>query len=98
MDPNAPNRLVTDMCYMLVNSHRMFLILTGLEAEELCEASDMEKQKATNAANNIISILTYYKKHTDRLLCGKRCTIASTTHLSSSLNISLGRIKQSFVL
>nr|AML77796.1 putative LOV domain-containing protein [Ruscus sp. BC-2016] len=83
---------------MLVNSHRLFLILIGLEAEELCEASDLEKQKASNAAKIIISILTYYRKHTNRLLSGKRCILASTAPLSSSLNISLGRIKQSFVL
>nr|AML78699.1 putative LOV domain-containing protein [Peliosanthes teta] len=70
----------------------------GLEAEELREASDLEKQKASNAAKNIISILTYYRKHTNRLFCGKRCCIASTAPLSSSLNISLGRIQQSFVL
>nr|AML78639.1 putative LOV domain-containing protein [Drimia altissima] len=70
----------------------------GLEAEELCEASDREKQKATNAAKNILSILKYYRKHTDRALCGKRCSFASIAPLSSYLNISLGRIKQSFVL
>nr|AML79411.1 putative LOV domain-containing protein [Yucca brevifolia] len=70
----------------------------GLEAEELCEASDLEKQKATCAAKNILSILNYYRKHTDRALCGKRCSLATVAPLSSYLNISLGRIKQSFVL
>nr|AML77691.1 putative LOV domain-containing protein [Squilla maritima] len=70
----------------------------GLEAEELQEANDLEKQKAANAAKNILSILKYYRNHTDRVLCGKRCSIASIPSLSSSLNISLGRIKQSFVL
>nr|AML78249.1 putative LOV domain-containing protein [Chlorogalum pomeridianum] len=70
----------------------------GLEAEELREASDFERQKATNAAKNILSILKYYRKHRDRLLCGKSCSLASVVPLNSSLNISLGRIKQSFVL
>nr|AML77452.1 putative LOV domain-containing protein [Brodiaea sierrae] len=70
----------------------------GLEAEELCQASELEKQKADNAAANILSILKYYRNHTDRALCGKRCSLTSITPLCSSLNISLGRIKQSFVL
>nr|AML77913.1 putative LOV domain-containing protein [Lomandra longifolia] len=70
----------------------------GLEAEELREASDLEKQKATNAAKNILSILNYYRKHTDRAFCRKRYGLPSIAPLNSSLNISLGRIKQSFVL
>nr|AML78289.1 putative LOV domain-containing protein [Agapanthus africanus] len=70
----------------------------GLEAEESREASDLEKQKASNAAKNILSILNYYRKHKDSVLCGKRSSLESISPLNSSLNISLGRIKQSFVL
>ncbi|KAJ6843999.1 protein TWIN LOV 1 [Iris pallida] len=70
----------------------------GLEAEESRVATDVEKQKATNAAKTILSILTYYRKHTDRLIRGKRSCSASIMPLNSSLNICLGRIKQSFVL
>nr|AML76486.1 putative LOV domain-containing protein [Hemerocallis sp. BC-2016] len=62
------------------------------------EASDWEKQKASNAAKSILSILNYYRKHAPKMLCGKRCSSASIASLGSSLNISLGRIKQSFVL
>lgn len=70
----------------------------GLEAEESRVATEGEKQKATNAAKTILSILTYYRKHTDRYIHGKRSSSASIMPLNSSLNISLGRIKQSFVL
>ncbi|ONK80875.1 uncharacterized protein A4U43_C01F22730 [Asparagus officinalis] len=70
----------------------------GLEAEDSREACDLEKQKATDAAKNIISILNYYRKHTNGALYGRRCSSASIAPLCSSLNISLGRIKQSFVL
>nr|AML77530.1 putative LOV domain-containing protein [Hemerocallis sp. BC-2016] len=69
-----------------------------MEAEEMHEASDWEKQKASNAAKSILSILNYYRKHAPKMLCGKRCSSASIASLGSSLNISLGRIKQSFVL
>ncbi|XP_010242348.1 PREDICTED: protein TWIN LOV 1 isoform X2 [Nelumbo nucifera] len=70
----------------------------GLEAEEFCEASELEKRKAATAINNILSVLTHYSQLTSRLVCGKRCTLAGTGPLGSALNISLGRIKQSFVL
>ncbi|GLT36984.1 hypothetical protein SLA2020_113280 [Shorea laevis] len=72
--------------------------VTGLDAEEPCEASDLEKQKATTAIKNILSVLTHYSVVTGRLVCGKRCAISGVGFISSSLNISLGRIKQSFVL
>nr|AML77426.1 putative LOV domain-containing protein [Narcissus viridiflorus] len=70
----------------------------GLEAEELHDASDLEKQKATSSAKSILSILNYYRKHTNRVRCWKTCSSASIAPLTSSLKISLGRIKQSFVL
>nr|AML77731.1 putative LOV domain-containing protein [Cyanella orchidiformis] len=70
----------------------------GLEVEESREASDWEKHKATNAAKSILSILTYYRKHTKGVAAGKRGGSAGIAPLTSSLNISLGRIKQSFVL
>nr|DAD34789.1 TPA_asm: hypothetical protein HUJ06_005429 [Nelumbo nucifera] len=76
----------------------VWMILTGLEAEELCEASDLEKRKAATAINNILSVLTHYSELTGRLVSGKRCNSSGMVPLSSSLNISLGRIKQSFVL
>ncbi|MQL91643.1 hypothetical protein Taro_024257 [Colocasia esculenta] len=70
----------------------------GLEAEESCEASDMEKQKAVDAANSVLSTLTHYSELTGRIVCRTRCTSVGVAPLASSLNISLGRIKQSFVL
>ncbi|KAI3931359.1 hypothetical protein MKX01_040276 [Papaver californicum] len=69
-----------------------------LEAEESCEASDSEKRKALTAINNIMSVLTHYSELTGRLVCGKRSNSAVMCSLTSTLNISLGRIKQSFVL
>nr|AML76976.1 putative LOV domain-containing protein [Eschscholzia californica] len=70
-----------------------------LEAEETCEANDTEKRKAASAIGSIISLLTHYSELTGKLVCGKRCSNSSMMGpLSSSLNISLGRIKQSFVL
>nr|AML77066.1 putative LOV domain-containing protein [Phlox sp. BC-2016] len=71
---------------------------TELEVHEPCEASEIEKQKAAAAANSILSLLTHYSELTGRLVCGKRCCAAGRSLLSSSLVISLGRIKQSFVL
>nr|AML77807.1 putative LOV domain-containing protein [Sisyrinchium angustifolium] len=70
----------------------------GLEDENSQLASDREKQKATNAAKTILSILNYYRKHTDKSVHGKRSCQGSMIPLNTSLNISLGRIKQSFVL
>lgn len=69
-----------------------------MEIEESCEASDVEKTRAATAINNILSVLTHYSELTGRLVCGKRCSLSGVGLLSSSLNISLGRIKQSFVL
>ncbi|KAJ4960683.1 hypothetical protein NE237_020593 [Protea cynaroides] len=70
----------------------------GLEVEESCEASDLEKQKAATSINNILSVLTHYSELTGKLVCGKRCNLSGTNLLGSSLIISLGRIKHSFVL
>uniref|UniRef100_A0A5B6ZDD2 LOV domain-containing protein n=1 Tax=Davidia involucrata TaxID=16924 RepID=A0A5B6ZDD2_DAVIN len=69
-----------------------------LEVDEPCEASDLEKRKASTTVDNIMSVLTHYSEVTGRLVCGKRCCSPGTGLLGSSLNISLGRIKQSFVL
>ena len=74
------------------------MIASGLEAEELCEASDVERQKAAAAVNNILSALTHYSELTGKVVCGERCSSMGIAPLSSSLIISLGRIKQSFVL
>ncbi|CAN6675986.1 unnamed protein product [Malus baccata var. baccata] len=70
----------------------------GFNIEESCEASDVEKTRAATAINNILSVLTHYSELTGRLVCGKRCNLCGVGLLSSALNISLGRIKQSFVL
>ncbi|KAF8390266.1 hypothetical protein HHK36_024791 [Tetracentron sinense] len=70
----------------------------GLDIEESCVASDLEKQKAETAIDSILSVLTHHSGLTGRLVCGKRCSLAGKGLLGSSLNISLGRIKQSFVL
>ncbi|XP_059655920.1 protein TWIN LOV 1 isoform X2 [Cornus florida] len=69
-----------------------------LEVDEPCKASDLEKRKAVTAINNIFSVLTHYSEVTGRLVCGNRCCLSGMGPLCSSLNISLGRIKQSFVL
>ncbi|GAV82689.1 PAS_9 domain-containing protein [Cephalotus follicularis] len=70
----------------------------GFEIEEQCQASDLEKRRAMNAINNILSVLTHYSELTGRLVCAKRCCVPVAGFVNSSLNISLGRIKQSFVL
>lgn len=70
----------------------------GLEVEEPCEATEAEKRRAATAIDNILSVLTRYSELTGGLVCGKRCSLTGTGCLSSSLIISLGRIKQSFVL
>uniref|UniRef100_O64511-3 Isoform 3 of Protein TWIN LOV 1 n=1 Tax=Arabidopsis thaliana TaxID=3702 RepID=O64511-3 len=70
----------------------------GLEDWEQCEASESEKLKATEAINNVLSILVHYSELSGRLVCGKRYCLRGVDCLSSSLVISLGRIKQSFVL
>ncbi|KAE8667621.1 Protein TWIN LOV 1 [Hibiscus syriacus] len=69
-----------------------------LDIEETCEASDFEKRRAANVFNSILTVLTHYSESTGRLVCGKRCSVPGVGYISSSLNISLGRIKQSFVL
>ncbi|KAM7487395.1 hypothetical protein LguiB_024879 [Lonicera macranthoides] len=69
-----------------------------LLADEPCKANEIEKRKANNAMNNILSMLTHYSELTGRLVCAKRCNLSGMGPLGASLNISLGRIKQSFVL
>nr|AML78187.1 putative LOV domain-containing protein [Linum usitatissimum] len=63
--------------------------------EEQCEASDREKQIAATAIGNVLSVLTHYSVSTGKLVCEQRF---GASLVSSSLHISLGRIKQSFVL
>ncbi|KAM0888657.1 hypothetical protein ACQ4PT_028229 [Festuca glaucescens] len=70
----------------------------GLEAEEPRVASDCDKEKALSTASSIFSALNRYSKLTGLVVCGKRCDSVGIPALSSSLNLSLGRIKQSFVL
>nr|AML76529.1 putative LOV domain-containing protein [Daenikera sp. BC-2016] len=70
----------------------------AFDVEEPCEANDFEKQKAATAINNIFSVLIHYSESTGRLVSEKRCNLSGTALLGSSFTISLGRIKQSFVL
>ncbi|CAN0925880.1 Protein TWIN LOV 1 [Linum grandiflorum] len=67
----------------------------ALGIEEQCQASDREKEIAATAIGNVLSVLTHYSVSTGRLVCEQRL---GASLLSSSLHISLGRIKQSFVL
>lgn len=69
----------------------------GSGIEEPCEASDVERQRAITAFNKILSVLTHYSESTGRLVCGRR-SLPRVGLRSPSLNLSLGRIKQSFVL
>ncbi|XP_042425173.1 protein TWIN LOV 1-like [Zingiber officinale] len=70
----------------------------GLEVKESREASEQEKEKAHDAANIILSTLIHYSQLTGRVVSDKRCSEAGISAINSSLVISLGRIKQSFVL
>nr|AML77929.1 putative LOV domain-containing protein [Pinguicula agnata] len=63
-----------------------------------CPASEVEKAKASTAISTILSLLTHYSELTGRLICRKRCCSSANGQFASSLNLSLGRIKQSFVL
>lgn len=71
---------------------------TEVDVEGPCEASDQEKTKASVAVNNIMSVLANYSELNGRLVIDRRCCQSGTSLLSASLNISFGRIKQSFVL
>ncbi|XP_022151129.1 protein TWIN LOV 1 isoform X2 [Momordica charantia] len=66
--------------------------------EEPCEACDDEKQRAAIAICNILSVLTHHSEVTGRLVCERRCSVPGVGIICSSLNTSLNRIKQSFVL
>lgn len=68
--------------------------MAGFEVEEWREAGEWEKEKAASVAGEILSALARYGK----LSSGKRAGVVLPRPLSSALNISLGRIKQSFVL
>lgn len=70
----------------------------GLDIEELCEAGELEKQKATSAINHILSVLTQYSVLRGKSVSARRCSVDGRGLLNSALLTSLGRIKQSFVL
>ncbi|XP_059278286.1 protein TWIN LOV 1-like [Lycium ferocissimum] len=74
------------------------LDFTGVDVEGPCDASDLEKRKATTSVNNILTVLVHDGESTGRLVHGKRRSPPRTGLLGASLNMSLGRIKQSFVL
>nr|XP_043630091.1 protein TWIN LOV 1 isoform X2 [Erigeron canadensis] len=63
-----------------------------------CKASELEKCGADSAMTSILSLLTHYSQLTGRLVSGQRCCSSYMNRVGVSLNISLGRIKQSFVL
>lgn len=63
-----------------------------------CEASDIEKRKSMAALNNILSLLTNYSELNNSLATEKKCSPPRMVLICSSLALSLGRIKQSFVL
>nr|AML78335.1 putative LOV domain-containing protein [Helwingia japonica] len=65
------------------------------EVDETCEANDLEKRQAAGAISNIFSVLTHYSELTGKLVCEKRCCLSGVGLLGA---LSLGRIKQSFVL
>ncbi|KAF3638414.1 Protein TWIN LOV 1 [Capsicum annuum] len=71
------------------------LEFTGVDVEGPCVKSDLEKRKATAVVNNILNVLRHNSESTGRLVdvfpSGKGL-------LGPSLSISLGRIKQSFIL
>jgi PAS domain S-box-containing protein len=81
---------------------RVFALDTVLsddkDVDEPCKANETEKRKAESVMNNIMSVLTHYSEITGRLVSAKRCNLSAKDHLGASLNISLGRIKQSFIL
>ncbi|KAK9060281.1 hypothetical protein SSX86_020985 [Deinandra increscens subsp. villosa] len=63
-----------------------------------CKVSDLEKQGANSAMGSILSMLTHYSQLTGKLVSEKRCCSSYMSGVGASLNTSLGRIKQSFVL
>ncbi|KAI3805710.1 hypothetical protein L1987_28328 [Smallanthus sonchifolius] len=65
---------------------------------EFTEVSDLEKQGANSAMGNILSMLTHYSQLTGRLVSENRCCSSYMSGVGASLNMSLSRIKQSFVL
>ncbi|KAJ0489523.1 putative non-specific serine/threonine protein kinase [Helianthus annuus] len=62
------------------------------------KVSDLERREASNAMGNILSLLTHYSQLTGKLVSEKRCCSSYMSGVGASLNISLARIKQSFVL
>ncbi|KAG6534026.1 hypothetical protein ZIOFF_007907 [Zingiber officinale] len=94
------NKFVSWQCYQNYGSSSTLfhLLLVGLEAEESRHATEQEKEKACDAANSILSTLAHYSKLTGRVISDKRRSEAGISAINSSLVISLGRIKQSFVL
>ncbi|KAL6513855.1 hypothetical protein OROHE_019311 [Orobanche hederae] len=69
-----------------------------VEINDACYTSEVEKTKASAAISSILSVLTHYSELTGRIICRKRHRPTGNELLVASLNISLGRIKQCFVL
>lgn len=74
------------------------LYLTGVEVEEFCEASELDKQTASTSINNILSVLTQYSALRGKSVSERRCCVEGKSLPNPALLTSLGRINQSFVL
>lgn len=89
-----------ELFYYLVVILSNFIIKNVAEVEinASCEASELQKTKATAAINNIFSVLIQYSELTGKVVSRQRCCFSGNSRLNTSINLSLGRIKQSFVL
>ncbi|KNA22630.1 hypothetical protein SOVF_032580 [Spinacia oleracea] len=70
----------------------------GVEVEEFCEASELDKQTASTSINNILSVLTQYSALRGKSVSERRCCVEGKSLPNPALLTSLGRINQSFVL
>ncbi|KAJ1685455.1 hypothetical protein LUZ63_016845 [Rhynchospora breviuscula] len=69
------------------------------EEGETCMAGELERERALNASNSIISALNRYNNFTGLVVSTKQCCGPRTIPaFSSCLNLSLGGINKSFVL
>ncbi|XP_021747739.1 protein TWIN LOV 1-like isoform X2 [Chenopodium quinoa] len=62
----------------------------GIEVEEFCEASELDKQKATTSISNILSVLTQYSALRGKSISEKSCSVEGKNILNSALLTSLG--------
>ncbi|KZV58771.1 protein TWIN LOV 1 [Dorcoceras hygrometricum] len=89
----------SDSALELGHSSALGLLLNHeVEINESCEASELQKSKAAAAINRIFSVLIQYSELIGKVVSRQRCCFYGNRRLDASLNLSLGRIKQSFVL